>query len=123
MTFNNSKKQPYLFKFKKENINNMTYAEHCFKQKLDILNIKYMAQKGFMNDKSFYLIDFYLPKPYKLCIEIDGEYHNTKIQKKNDAIKDHYLTSIRGFKILRFTNSTALSISIPDLKTIIGSYL
>jgi hypothetical protein len=75
---------------------------------LDSLNIHYIREKGFMkNLKSFVLADFYLPRPYKIVIEVDGGYHNDPRQKNYDNYKDKYYKS-RKFKVLRLTNQQVL---------------
>ena len=102
-------------------IDNSTQSEITFKNKLDKLNIKYCYQKGFIAGDNFCIVDFYLPKPYKLCIEIDGGYHNTPIQIRRDKSRTKYLIN-RGFKVLRLTNREANSIPLVDLKQLIDKY-
>lgn len=53
-----------------------------------------------------YLVDFYLPKPMKVCIEVDGSYHIGR--EYYDSQKDAYLTDQRGFKVIRVTNDQVL---------------
>ena len=101
-------KQKRLFIYQKENRNKLTESEKCISNLLDALKIKYISQKGFISGEYFYLIDFYLPKPYKICIEVDGEYHETEEQKIKDKYKDKYLLS-RNFKILRIKNKEAMA--------------
>jgi hypothetical protein len=40
-----------------------------------LMRIHYMFQKGFIQGKYYCIVDFYLPKPYNICIEIDGKYN------------------------------------------------
>lgn len=61
-------------------------------------------QKGFYKGEFHCIVDFYLPKPLKTCIEIDGGYHDTPKQKYKDYWKDKYLTEVRGFKVIRIKN-------------------
>ncbi len=49
-----------------------------------------------------YVMDFYCPSK-RLCIELDGESHDTPESKAHDGIKDSYL-STHHIKVLRFTN-------------------
>ncbi len=49
-----------------------------------------------------YILDFYCAK-LKLCIEIDGESHDTK--QEQDEIRDQYLREHYGIKTIRYTNS------------------
>ena len=89
--------------YRNELLSKPTDAELVFKARLDKVGIKYMFQKGFIKGDYHCIVDFYLPKPYKLCIEIDGGYHDTEKQKKRDLEKDNYLRS-RGFKVLHIRN-------------------
>lgn len=93
-----------------------TPSELDFKNKLEAAGINYIFQKGFIQGNNFCIVDFYLPKPYKICIEIDGEYHNTPEQVHKDKYRTQYLQE-RGFKILRFTNKEVNSL---DSKAIIN---
>jgi very-short-patch-repair endonuclease len=97
-----------------------TKQELIFKSKLDDLKIKYMFQKGFISGDYFAIVDFYLPK-YKLCIEVDGDYHNTKDQQLRDKYRTSYLNK-RGFKVHRFTNNESEHISLGNLSRVIESY-
>ena len=95
--------------YRKRNISKATLAEKQFEQILINLNIKYNKQKGWLKDhNTFCISDFYLPKPFKLAIEIDGEYHLTKEQQTIDKFKEDYLLNIRGIKTLRFANRLIL---------------
>lgn len=49
-----------------------------------------------------YILDFYNHQ-LKLCIEVDGEYHESKEQKIHDKKRDEFL-NFNGIKILRFKN-------------------
>jgi very-short-patch-repair endonuclease len=100
-------------------IDKATKSELIFKKKLKQLNIKFLFQKGFIQGDNFCIVDFYLPKPYRTCIEIDGGYHNTTKQQYRDKYRDIYLTKDRGFKIIRFTNEQATNISLEELERII----
>lgn len=97
-------KQKTLFKRIDKLRKNITPAEKIFKTRLDNLRINYIFQKGFIVGNYYCIVDFYIPKPHKLCIEIDGEYHNDSIQVKRDKRKDNYLINERGFKVLRIKN-------------------
>lgn len=103
MTF--KEKQKLLFKYSQQLRKNPTEAELKFKSRLDSLGIKYIFQKCFIQGNNFCIVDFYLPKPYKICIEIDGEYHETVEQKRKDYYRDKYLTEERRFKVIRIKNS------------------
>ena len=85
-------------------LKNQTNSELFFQGILDGFAIKYLPQKGFIAGSGFYIVDFYLPKPFKICIEIDGEIHNTVQCKGKDMRKDAYLTKEREFKVVRIKN-------------------
>lgn len=97
-------KQKTLFARKKDLIRKATPSEKLFMLMLDTSGIQYIFQKGFINGGGYYIVDFYIPKPYKLCIEIDGGYHQTSKQILYDKRKDRYLKEERGFKVLRINN-------------------
>ena len=86
-----------------------TKAELKFKGVLDEIKVKYIFQKGFFGDRYHCIVDFYLPRPYKICIEIDGEYHSDKEQKIKDERKDRFLIGVRGFHVLRLKNKEVLN--------------
>jgi len=80
-----------------------TPSETIFRKRLDDAGIHYQFQKGFISGKFYCFVDFYLPSPKKICIEIDGGYHNTPEQQKKDFAKDQYLKG-RKFKVIRIKN-------------------
>ena len=55
----------------------------------------------------FYILDFYNHQ-LKLCVEVDGEYHQNKSQKKKDKERDEYL-KYNGIKTIRFTNKQIIN--------------
>jgi hypothetical protein len=67
-----------------------TSSELIFKKRLDEIGIKHNFQKGFIAGNNFCIADFYLPKPYKIIIEIDGDYHKSDKQIQRDKNKDSY---------------------------------
>lgn len=103
-------KQKTLFQRLKKLRNNPTIAELQVKFFLDHLKVKYIFQKGFISGNAYVIVDFYLPKPYKICIEVDGEYHLSKQQIQKDKWKDNYLKN-RGFKVVRIKNCDTDSLS------------
>lgn len=57
--------------------------------------------------KQFFIVDFCDPI-YKICFEVDGEYHNTPEQKKKDYMRSRILAKA-GYKVYRITNEEVLS--------------
>jgi very-short-patch-repair endonuclease len=102
-------KQKTLFQRLKKLRSNPTVAELQIKKILDHLKVKYIFQKGFISGNAYVIVDFYLPKPYKICIEVDGEYHSYGQQVQKDKWKDNYLKD-RGFKVVRIKNCDASSL-------------
>jgi very-short-patch-repair endonuclease len=107
-------KQKLCFIRRKRLIENATPSELIFKKRLDDLGIKYIFQKGFIAGKNFCIVDFYLPKPYKLAIEIDGDSHNLPGQIKRDSNKEWYLSS-RKIKTIHVKNFDVKYVDILSL--------
>lgn len=63
-----------------------------------------------------YVIDFYTQK-FKLGIEIDGEYHNDKVQKFYDEDRSQIITE-KGIRMIRFTNDEVMNSIEAVLETI-----
>ena len=97
---------------------NATVAELCIINKLSNLNVKYIFQKGFIAGDYYCIVDFYFPKPHKLCLEIDGGYHFSEAQIKRDKRKDDYLKG-RKLNVYRITNEYALKITVKELTQLI----
>lgn len=97
-------KQKTLFSRVSKLKQNVTESELKFMDRLNQHGIRYLFQKGFIKGDYYCIVDFYLPKPYGIVIEIDGEYHEDVKQIARDKRKDQYLAS-RGFKVIRINNS------------------
>ncbi len=110
----NTTKQIRNFKYRNELIKNATNSELLFKYKLDRAKIKYKFQKGFIAGDYHCIVDFYLPRPFRLCIEIDGSIHNSPKQILKDIEKDKYLKS-RKFKVLRIKNEDVIYFDMKKL--------
>ena len=53
-----------------------------------------------------YIVDFLFRKS-KVVVELDGGYHFTEEQQKEDAVRQDWLEQ-QGFKVVRFTNEQVL---------------
>lgn len=53
-----------------------------------------------------YIVDFFFRKS-NLIIELDGGYHFTDEQQKEDAIRQYWLEH-QGYKVIRFTNEQVI---------------
>lgn len=93
-------KQKLVHKRLKHLRDNATKAELRAVEILKKRNIKHIFQKCFIKGEAFCIVDIYIPKR-KICIEIDGEYHENT--KGYDNWKDNYLES-RGFTVKRIKN-------------------
>jgi very-short-patch-repair endonuclease len=78
----------------------------------------FIFEKGFMTDRTFYIADFYLPKPRKVIIEIDGNHH--KAQRAYDQARDNFLKRERKIKrIIRISNEYAMGLDAKALYDIL----
>lgn len=108
-------KQKTLHPRKAKLIANATKSELIFKDRLDGAGIRYMFNKGFIGGNFYCIVDFYLPRPYRVCVEIDGGYHNTPEQKRKDWAKDKYLIS-RKMRVIRIKNEDVETFDLNLLK-------
>jgi very-short-patch-repair endonuclease len=91
-----------------------TKSELIFKKMLDENNVKYIFQKGFISKGFHCIVDFYIPKR-KICFEIDGGVHLSKMQIEKDRKKDNYLIKTRGFTVIRIKNEDVKNVNILEL--------
>lgn len=54
-----------------------------------------------------YIVDFVCLGSL-LIVEVDGEYHNTEEQKREDKIRTNALNKL-GFRVIRFTNEEVMT--------------
>ena len=83
---------------------------------LDTLKRRYKFQKGFVAGGVMYIADFYLPKPWKMVIEIDGSSHLSKVQQQKDQARDRYFKQRRHMRVLRMTNAEVDRCSLEELQ-------
>lgn len=89
--------------FREENIINETPSEKRVKFLLRKLKIRFTRQQIVHYDKGkFYIMDFYIPSR-KLCIEVDGKYHEDEKQKELDSIRTKNLNKM-NIEVVRYTN-------------------
>lgn len=63
-------------------------------------------QKGFLAyNKSFIIVDIYIPKPYYVVIEVDGNYHDNIEMINKDQTRDQWLLDKRNVKVIRIKNA------------------
>jgi very-short-patch-repair endonuclease len=91
---------------RKELLARQTGAEKRLAVILKNLGIRACPQAVFfLDDYHYRIVDFYLPKPYRIIVELDGSVHDSQDAKNYDAWKDQKLkTAHHRFRILRFKN-------------------
>lgn len=93
-----------------------TPHELRLKEMLDALKLHATFQKGFVAGGVMYIADFYLRKPWKMVIEVDGPSHWNKAQRMKDAVRDNYFRQRRHVRVLRLTNEEVARYSLVQLK-------
>lgn len=106
---------------------NPTEGEKLFKDFCDKYDIPYTNQKPVMVGYKGFIIDFEIistgnpewhsSKKRKIAVEIDGEYHNTKEQKKKDSARTKTLKG-GAFVVFRLSNE-----DVKNENTIIDKFL
>jgi len=108
------------FKFRNELLDLETPTEIIFKTYLLKLKVKYEFQKIIYAGKSFYIVDFYIPKK-NIIFEIDGNHHSNSenIEKDDDRTFDLKLAGVK--EVYRFTNDDVYNYesSIKKIKSIV----
>ena len=88
----------------KANRNNMTEAESAFWSIAKGSGLGEKCRRQYIIGE--YIVDFFFRKSM-LIVELDGGYHFTEEQQKEDAIRQDWLEHM-GYKVLRFTNEQIL---------------
>ena len=88
----------------KVNRNNMTEAESAFWSLAKGSGLGEKCRRQYIIGE--YIVDFFFRKSM-LIVELDGGYHFTEEQQKEDAIRQDWLEHM-GYKVLRFTNEEVL---------------
>ena len=93
-----------LKEFAKENRGNPTMAEVVMWKQLKgkNLGVKFLRQHAILD----FIMDFVCLEK-KLVIEVDGEYHFTEDQKREDEMRSKRLQEM-GYHVLRFKNEEVL---------------
>ena len=88
----------------KANRNNMTEAESSFWSLAKGSGLGEKCRRQYIIGE--YIVDFFFRKSM-LIVELDGGYHFTEEQQKEDAIRQSWLEHM-GYNVLRFTNEEVL---------------
>ena len=91
------------FKFRNELIDLETPPETMFKYYLLKLRLKYEFQKIVYAGKSFYIVDFYIPR-WNIIFEIDGKQHSEVENIEKDEDRTCNLKHVGVRQVYRFTN-------------------
>jgi very-short-patch-repair endonuclease len=65
-----------------------TREEYRIRMILEAAMIRFSFQRGFYSTKKFRIVDFCLFRPFRIFLEVDGDYHNTPQQKKLDEERE-----------------------------------
>lgn len=87
-------KQKAAAKYKKKLIKNPTKWE---KKVFAIIKVHFpnvIFQKTIFTKSGFYIVDFLIPLPYNVILEIDGNQHYIGEIFNKDKVRDNYLQSI-----------------------------
>jgi very-short-patch-repair endonuclease len=95
-----------------------TRCERKINGLLSELELRFISQKGFIAGGVCYVADFYLPRPYRLVIEVDGPSHRTEEGMEKDKRRDTYFKS-RRFRVLHISNEQAWSMTANELMELI----
>ena len=88
----------------KANRNNMTEAESSFWLLVKGSGLGEKCRRQYIIGE--YIVHFFFRKSM-LIVELDGGYHFTEEQQKEDAIRQSWLEHM-GYNVLRFTNEEVL---------------
>lgn len=97
-----------------------TKPELYVKSLLDAIGEDYCFQKGFFTSNKHVIVDFYIKRRGKLCLEIDGGYHSDSAQSEYDRRRDWFLEHIRGFRVKRVANEVALALDEQSLLSLLS---
>ena len=96
----------------------MTRHECLIQDLLRSMDIAFSAQHGFINESTIYIVDFFLPDPLNLIIEVDGGSHDSAKQRKRDAVRDGFFLE-NELRVIRITNHEASTMTSNALRRLI----
>ncbi len=105
--------------YSKKNRRKATTAEKLFRDEIlkqDKTGYRFLRQKPLDN----FIMDFYCPK-LKLCIEIDGWYHQDEDQKDYDEVRENILNTY-NIKIIRYSNNEVFT-SLDHIKNNLNGHI
>ena len=122
MIINNSPSNHRLLSLRQIVLKNKATKEELYvKELLNGIKEDFCFQKGFFTSNKHFIVDFYFKRRKKLCLEIDGGYHDNPEQMAYDCRRDYFLTAIRGFRVKRITNDDAMRLNANSLLELISA--
>jgi very-short-patch-repair endonuclease len=75
---------------------------------LDEIKVPYIKEKSFTKRDRIYVVDFFIPKPYLIAIEVDGGYHKLPKQVELDKERSEFLQVYYKIHTIRIKNEEIL---------------
>lgn len=82
---------------------------------------QYIFQKVFPTKNSYAIADFWLPER-RVCMEIDGRYHNKPKHAQYDAERDKQIEELWGAKTIRIQNKEVDKMKVEDILNLLDKY-
>lgn len=109
-----AEKQRAASKYKRQLRKNATKWEKMALSKLIMDYPTTVFQKSFLTGGCIYIVDFYIPFPHGVVIEVDGGHHYKGHQLIKDKRRDRHLRSM-GLIVLRVKNNVVGNICFKTL--------
>ena len=97
---------------------NATINERVFKNHLIEAKVPFVFQKAFVTYSWFFIVDFFIPS-LGIVIELNGRQHYEKDALERDRKRVEWLKT-KGIQSIHLTNTEALSLSISDIRSLLG---
>ena len=85
-----------------------TEAESALSSILVNIGVPYIKEKSFVKRDKIYVVDFFIPKPYLIAIEVDGGYHKLPKQVELDKERSEFLRIHYKVHTIRIRNEEIL---------------
>jgi len=83
-------------------------AEQAFRSLLAERNASYIHQAIFLDERSFFIVDFLIKTPSRFAVEIDGEEHEKRPSRADRDFRKSLFFKKRNLTLVRFTNYQVL---------------
>jgi very-short-patch-repair endonuclease len=108
-------KQSSAAKYRKKLRKNPTMWEKKAFSALKVHFPQTIFQKTFFTKTGFYIVDFLVPIPYNVIVEIDGGHHYKGEMIEKDKVRDAFLEGL-GYVVVRIKNK---EVNYIDFKTLV----